>query len=354
MRNQLRLIRHEMMVLARSRITLGAVILLVLVSAGSIISQMPGLFAREELPDLRIIALTGAPTAGELAAYFPTTVFLNPASRRAPTRVRRYQNLDLFHQRRGPPWNFALSHLADLYLVFLLPIVGLFLGAALVGGDPRLRLSLRGLPLSSLQVITAKLVASSLIVAAPLLGVFVISLSILAFTPAGIQPEVGQRLGYFYLASYLYTMIFAAIGLFLAVLLPDRRTALVAGLTAVVVLVLVVPAAQGIANAISLRAGAAARERGEERVRIPAHDVMQLAQTTPAVLADSTFYALLNPEHSHHLYLGMMGGRDVNFPISRAISVIARRATPLVWWLVSLWGGTVIAFLARKEIARRR
>lgn len=360
MRNQLRLIRQEIMVLARSRIALGAIILFVLVSAGSIVSQMPGFFAREQLPPLlrsepKIVVLPGSPTVSELATFHAILSFLNPVSRRMPAllldspHVRRYRTLDLFHQRRGPPWNFALSHLPDLYLVLLLPIVGLLLGAVLGMGDPRLRLSLLGLPLRSIQVITAKLAASCLVAAVPLLCVFIVSLLILAFTPAGIQSEVGYRLGYFYLASYLYTLIFAAIGLFFAVLLPDRRTALVVGLTAIVVLILVAPAVQGIANHISVRVGAAARARGEIPTRLLAHDIIRFMINTPAILTDSIFYALLSPEHSHHLYLGMMGGRDINFPISRALGTVARHATPLLWWLTALWGGTIIASLARRR-----
>lgn len=355
------LLRHEVRLLIRNRMVIVAVVALILTSAISITMRIPVLRVREGLPNATAVAVLGAPTAVELARDFGVR-FLDPMAGRGPQLVpprliRRYYTLDLFYGEVGRP-GFSITGLLWLHLV-LLPIFGIFIGVNLLKEDQKLRLALCGLPLHPSLLIIGKIAVVVGLTAMPFILIFVYSLGILATMPAGIQGEVVQRLGYFYLAGYVYLLAFTAIGLMLAALVGKREIALMGGMIAVLLSVAVVPGLEAI---VELKLGwmflgpdAGMIVDSEElplgfRLLSAGWD---LARWTPTATARWIYAVALNPETSQLKVMGPRpsGGIDVNFPVARARGVLAPLFATLALWGGTFFAGAWAAFSLKKKEA---
>lgn len=352
---QIHLVRHTLMLFVRNKAGLVACALLVLVSIIAVVAQLPGFLAREKMPRLNIVALIGVPTEDNLVERgFVSLTRLNPPPKEIsrimfPGRIHRYQNLDLlFHQRFASPWEFHLIRLANLYVHILLPVFGIFIGAALLSEEKRLRLSLQQLPVRPVQMIAAKIVTSLVVAAVPLAVIFALSIGVLTLTPAGIQREVVQRLGYFYLASYIYLLLFVAIGLFFTVLFANRRTALIAGIVTIVVLVVTLPAIEHIIHTWFMdqwyMMGQRAPVTPTPLLRLATNIRGVLHRHAPSSAINWISSITLNPSFSHHVYLRGMGITDVNFPIARMVGYLLRRSASLLIPVLALFSMSLIVF----------
>lgn len=352
---------HEIRLLIRNRIVIVAVAALILTSVISITMRIPVFLVREGLPDGTAITVLGAPEAVELGQD-PGIRFLDPMTRRAPQLVaprmiRRYHTLDLFYGKVGRP-GFSITSLLWLYLI-LIPILGVFIGVNLLKEDRGLQLALCGLPLRPARLIISKIIVALPVLAMPFIVVFVCSLGILAAMPAGIQGEVVHRLGYFYLAGYVYALVFAAIGLLLATLIGKREIVLMVGMIVVVLFIVVVPALEAI---VEVKLGwvvfgpdaksIAASEELPLGVRLLSAGV-DLARWTPTATVRWIYAIALHPETTQLKMMGPRprGGSDVNFPIARARGALAPLFTTLALWSGTLFAGALATFSLKKKEA---
>jgi len=324
-----RFIWHDLRIFAYNRGAIFAIIVLILLSliiqGGIAVRRFAG------LPDSIKVAV-GLPDAQDSSIADLVPIRWVPG--REP--IREHLVLGLLHHPEDTGLHITLEnvHLARL-LPFLLPIIGLIIGIT-IPPSPRLLAQLCALPSRRVYIIIGHLLVGMIVVGIMCLLLHLATIILFSFFPGGLHPEVLERLLYFYIISWAYTLVFVSLGIFLNQIFARPTIALAAGLAIAITMTVIL-----------------------SPLLISGHMYWgfstRLLAASPSFRAERAIRAAANIFHSSARYYNEImrtGGRVPRhnaFPIGKVLPLLLRDLGVLLLWVSVAGSAAICLFLRRRR-----